>query len=112
GSDLNCGDHHGNTYSYLTQAVQEGLVEESDIDIALKRLMYARFKLGMFDDAKNVPFSKKPMTLVGAAEHLKLTEEAAQKSLVLLKNKQLLPLKGNEKIALIGPNANNTAILL
>ena len=112
GTDLNCGDHHGNTYSYLTQAVQEGLVEESDIDIALKRLMYARFKLGMFDDAKNVPFSKKPMTLVGAAEHLKLTEEAAQKSLVLLKNKQLLPLKGNEKIALIGPNANNTAILL
>jgi beta-glucosidase len=52
------------------------------------------------------------MTLVGSTEHLKLTEEAAQKSLVLLKNKQLLPLKGNEKIALIGPNANNTAILL
>ncbi|MBB1287634.1 glycoside hydrolase family 3 C-terminal domain-containing protein [Pseudoalteromonas sp. SR43-6] len=112
GTDLNCGDHHGNTYSYLTQAVQEGLVEENDIDIALKRLMYARFKLGMFDDANNVPFSKKPMTLVGSTEHLKLTEEAAQKSLVLLKNKQLLPLKGNEKIALIGPNANNTAILL
>jgi len=112
GTDLNCGDHHGNTYSYLTQAVQEGLVEENDIDIALKRLMYARFKLGMFDDANNVPFSKKPMTLVGSTEHLKLTVEAAQKSLVLLKNKQLLPLKGNEKIALIGPNANNTAILL
>ena len=112
GTDLNCGDHHGNTFSNLTQAVQEGLVEENDIDIALKRLMYARFKLGMFDDANNVPFSKKSMTLVGSAEHLKLTEEAAQKSLVLLKNKQLLPLKGNEKIALIGPNANNTAILL
>ncbi|MEL0653949.1 glycoside hydrolase family 3 C-terminal domain-containing protein [Pseudoalteromonas issachenkonii] len=112
GTDLNCGDHHGNTFSYLTQAVQEGLVEENDIDIALKRLMYARFKLGMFDDANNVLFSKKPMTLVGSAEHLKLTEEAAQKSLVLLKNKQLLPLKGNERIALIGPNANNTAILL
>ena len=53
--------------------------EENDIDIALKRLMYARFKLGMFDDANNVPFSKKPMTLVGSTEHLKLTEEAAQK---------------------------------
>ncbi len=112
GTDLNCGDHHGNTYSYLTQAVNEGLVKEKDIDKALKRLMYARFKLGMFDEASNVPFSNKPIELVGSKAHLELTEEAARKSLVLLKNEQLLPLKGSEKVAIIGPNADNPAILV
>ena len=35
GTDLNCGDHHGNTYSYLSQAVKEGLVEEKDVDVLL-----------------------------------------------------------------------------
>ena len=112
GTDLNCGDHHGNTYSYLSQAVKEGLVEEKDVDKALKRLMYARFKLGMFDNPENVPYSDTPIDIVGSNKHLALTQEAAQKSLVLLKNEQVLPLKGNEKIALIGPNADNEAILL
>ena len=112
GTDLNCGDHHGNTFSYLTEALERGLVTQDDIDKALKRLMYARFKLGMFDDAQNVPFSQKAIELVGSKEHLALTEEAARKSLVLLKNDSLLPLKGTEKIALIGPNANNNAILV
>lgn len=112
GTDLNCGDYHGNTYSYLIQAVKNKLITPNDIDTALRRLFYARFKLGMFDDPNNVPFSKKPIELVGSKAHLKLTEEAAKKSLVLLKNTQLLPLKGSEKIALIGPNANNLAILL
>ena len=112
GTDLNCGDYHGNTYSYLIQAVKNKLITPNDIDTALRRLLYARFKLGMFDDPNNVPFSKKPIELVGSKAHLKLTEEAAKKSLVLLKNTQLLPLKGTEKIALIGPNANNLAILL
>lgn len=112
GTDLNCGDHHGNTYSYLKEATKSGLVSEQDIDQALKRLMYARFKLGMFDDAKNVPFSNKSIDLVGSKAHLALAEEAARKSFVLLKNDNILPLKGSEKIALIGPNADNQAILL
>ena len=112
GTDLNCGDYHGNTYSYLIEAVKNKLITHNDIDTALRRLLHARFKLGMFDDDKNVPFSNKSIELVGSKAHLKLTEEAAKKSLVLLKNKQLLPLNGSEKIALIGPNANNLAILL
>jgi len=59
-----------------------------------------------------VPFAQIPLEVVGSAKHLALTKQAAQKSLVLLKNQQLLPLTGHEKIALIGPNANNPAILV
>ncbi|MFP3374295.1 glycoside hydrolase family 3 C-terminal domain-containing protein, partial [Pseudomonas sp. SIMBA_068] len=57
-------------------------------------------------------YSDTSIDVVGSNKHLALTQEAAQKSLVLLKNEQVLPLKGNEKIALIGPNADNEAILL
>lgn len=112
GTDLNCGDHHGNTFSYLVQAANQGLISESDIDSALTRLLTARFKLGMFDKPENVPFANISLDVVGSTEHLALTEQAAQKSLVLLKNQQLLPLKGNEKIALIGPNADSKEILV
>lgn len=112
GTDLNCGDHHGNTYSYLTEAVKKGLINEDDINIAVKRLFKARFKLGMFDKPEHVPFSNIPLSIVGSKKHLALTQEAAEKSLVLLKNNKLLPLKGNEKVALIGPNADNQTVLL
>jgi len=50
--------------------------------------------------------------VVGSEKHLKLSQEAAEKSLVLLKNTGILPLKNVKKIALIGPNANNFAILI
>ncbi|MGL1959372.1 MAG: glycoside hydrolase family 3 C-terminal domain-containing protein [Colwellia sp.] len=112
GTDLNCGDHHGNTFSYLVQAVEQGLVTEATIDKAVTRLMYARFKLGMFDDPNLVPFANIPLDVVGSKAHLALTQEAAEKSLVLLKNDKILPLNGKEKVALIGPNANNHAILV
>ncbi|MCL1112821.1 glycoside hydrolase family 3 C-terminal domain-containing protein [Shewanella basaltis] len=112
GTDLNCGDHHGNTFSFLTEAVKKGYVTEDDIDVAVKRLLFARVKLGMFDQSENVPFSNISKEAVGSQAHLALSQEAAEKSLVLLKNNALLPLKGDEKIALIGPNADNQTILV
>ncbi|ALM91669.1 MULTISPECIES: glycoside hydrolase family 3 C-terminal domain-containing protein [Alteromonas] len=112
GTDLNCGDHHGNTFSYLIEAVAEDLVEESDIDQALTRLLTARMKLGMFDNSSTHAYTKMPMSVVGSKNHLELAREAAEKSMVLLKNDGVLPLKRNSKIALIGPNADNPAILV
>jgi beta-glucosidase len=50
GTDLDCGW----TYSKLTDAVKRGLITEADIDVAVKRLMTARFKLGMFDPVERV----------------------------------------------------------
>ena len=82
GTDLNCGV----SYPYLVEAVKEGYIEESLIDTAVQRLMLARFKLGMFDKPRKVPFSKIPLEVVESREHVSLAHEAARKSMVLLEN--------------------------
>jgi beta-glucosidase len=112
GTDLNCEVGRNFIVSNLDSAINVGIVNESDINISVKRLYKARFMLGMFDPQDQVAFNKIPFAVVGSEEHLKLTQEAAEKSLVLLKNDGILPLKNVKKIALIGPNANNFAILI
>jgi beta-glucosidase len=110
GCDLNCGE----TYPYLIGAVKEGLITEKQIDVAVKRLMLARMKLGMFDPQEMVPFNHIPDSIVDCLAHRKLSGDAARQSLVLLKNeKNILPLNRNiNSIAVIGPNANEAEILL
>ncbi len=110
GTDLECGD----SYTKLLDAVQKGLIKENELDISLKRLMKARFQLGMFDPPSMVPFSKFKMDLVNSAKNQVLALESARKSIVLLKNeKNLLPLNKNIKsIAVIGPNADDEEVLL
>lgn len=110
GTDLNCG----NTYPALVNAVKNGLVAEDEIDILVTRLMLARMKLGMFDPEEMVPYTKIPYSVVESKEHQQQAYEAAQKSMVLLKNdNHLLPLKKDlKKVAVIGPNANNIDVLL
>ncbi len=106
GCDLNCGGY----YKFLNEALDKGLVAENDIDKAVKRLMLARFKMGLFDPEEEVPYTKIPFSIVGADEHNTLARKAAQESIVLLKNEdQLLPLRKEQvkKIAVIGPNADN-----
>ncbi len=112
GTDLNCGDHHGNTFAALKSAVAQGLVAESDINQAVKRLFLARFKLGMFDPTSEVPFSNISIDEVGSVKHLALALKTAEQSLVLLKNDSILPLKKGTSIALIGPNADNKTVLI
>jgi beta-glucosidase len=110
GTDLNCGV----TYDSLGVAVRQHLVSEALIDTAVKRLFRARFKLGMFDPDERVPYARIPITKNDSKEHQKLALEAAQKSIVLLKNEgNLLPLRNNiRKIAVIGPNADDVDLLL
>ncbi len=109
GTDLNCG----NSYQGLLEAVKVGLISESEIDISLKRLMKARFDLGMFDPDEMVPFSKIPINTIECEEHIKLAEETARGSIVLLKNfNNLLPLDKNIKtLAVIGPNADDIEVM-
>ena len=104
GCDLECGD----TYRYLKSAVQKGLLKESDIDVAVKRLFTARFKLGLFDPPEMVPYAQIPISENDTREHRELALKTAQESIVLLKNdNNFLPLKNNIKtIAVIGPNSN------
>lgn len=110
GTDLNCG----NSYPHLKEAYKRGIISEEDLDVAVKRLFTARFKLGMFDDEDEVPYAQFPYSVNASEEHADLALEAAQKSIVLLKNKDnTLPLsKEIKKLAVIGPNANNWEALL
>jgi len=117
GTDLECG----RTYPNLLQAVQQGLIKESELDISLRRLFKARFKLGMFDPPEIVPYSKIKMDVVDSKENQNLALKTARESIVLLKNvghpaiggeNNLLPLKKDIKtIAVIGPNADDVDVI-
>jgi beta-glucosidase len=110
GTDLECG----NVYLHLKEAVAQNLISENDIEIAVKRLFKARFKLGMFDPPEKVKFAQIPYSVVDSEEHKILALEAARKSIVLLKNKDnILPLKKEiGTLAIIGPNADQWLMLL
>ncbi len=110
GCDLNCGK----VYVYLTNAVEQNLIEEEEIDLAVKRLFMARFKLGMFDPNEIVKYANIPYDVVDSKENKALSLETAKKSMVLLKNENnTLPLsKDLKKVAVIGPNANQWLMLL
>lgn len=109
GVDLNCGE----TYHALPEALKRGLINEMDIDRAVKNIYRTRFKLGFFDAKEDNPYNAIPLSVVGSAEHKALALEAAVKSVVLLKNKQVLPLKKNMKrLYVMGPHATDVDVLL
>ena len=111
GTDLNCGSH----YKALLNAVKNGLLSEAELDISLRRLFLARFRLGMFDPDEKVSFSNIPFEMNVSLEHGQVALQAASKSIVLLKNSGgLLPLQAKKyrQIAVIGPNANYRDVLL
>ena len=94
---------------YIPKAVQMGILPMERLDDAVYRVMRDRFRLGEFDPADMVPYSKIPMSEICSPEHRKLSLLIAQKSIVLLKNKNnFLPLDRNKlkTIAVIGPHAN------
>jgi beta-glucosidase len=103
GCDLECG----NVYHNLGAAVERGLLTESDIDVALTRLMRARLRLGLFDPPERVPFAETPYGVNDAPAHTRLSRRVARESMVLLKNDGLLPLpKDLGTVAVVGPNAD------
>lgn len=109
GTDQNCG----NTYPYLVEAVKKGYITEAELDVSVKRVLLAMMKLGMFDEAKDVPYANIPYSVVESPENVALSLDAARKSIVLLKNDGLLPLsKDVKKVAVIGPNADDFDVLL
>jgi beta-glucosidase len=110
GCDLNCGSR----YAYLEGAVEQGFITEDEIDVSLKRVFTARFKLGMFDSPDEVPYAQIPMSVVNSPKHRALALQTAQESMVLLKNENnTLPLRKDVKsIAVLGPNANQLEVLL
>jgi beta-glucosidase len=110
GTDLTCGRE----YTSLTQALRDGLITEAEIDVAVKRLMLTRFRLGMFDPPEMVSYARIPFSENDSPAHRALALKAAHESIVLLKNAQnTLPLKKDVKtVAVIGPNADAPEVLL
>jgi beta-glucosidase len=106
GTDLECGS----SYANLAQAVRDGLIKESDIDVSITRLMTARFELGEMDAPELVEWNKIPYSVVDSKEHRALALKMAQESMVLLKNNGLLPLSNTKKVVVMGPNANDSVM--
>jgi beta-glucosidase len=110
GTDLECGS----AYRNLKEALEKNMITEKDIDVALKRLFVARFRLGMFDPEEMVKYASIPYSANDSEVNKTLAKETAQKSIVLLKNENnLLPLKKDiGTIAVIGPNSDQSFVLL
>jgi len=113
GCDLGC-EQGCMVFTEIPEAIKRGLITEAKVDRALGRTLATRFKLGMFDDPEDVPFTSISMEVVGSEEHRELAYRAATESVVLLKNKDnILPIKPTtRKIFLTGPTAASMEILL
>lgn len=107
GCDLNCG----NTYLNLLIALNEGLITEEDLRRACVKLMRTRVRLGMFD--KSTEYDNLNQSIVACDEHKQLSLECARRSIVLLKNKGILPLDRSKikTIGVIGPDADSRTAL-
>lgn len=109
GCDLCCGE----VYAHLGEAIEQGFVGESHLDLSVSRLMEARIRLGMFDPPERVAYASIPFDVVDCEPHRELSRVAARRSMVLLKNAgNMLPLpKELRAIAVVGPNADAREVM-
>lgn len=114
---LNAGvdmDMQGAVYQrFMKQSLSEGKVTQAQIDEACRRILRLKFDMGLFEDPyKYCNAAREKKTLL-SAENRAAAREVSRKSIVLLKNEQqALPLKKGQKIALIGPLADNKSELI
>ncbi|MEL6674872.1 MAG: glycoside hydrolase family 3 N-terminal domain-containing protein [Bacteroidota bacterium] len=109
GCNLNCGS----TYPELLKAIEEGLTSEEEVDKNLRMLLPTRFKLGLFDPHGSGPFDQIGPEVIASDAHLALSREAATKSVVLLKNEGVLPVRKDiGSLFVTGPTAAHAQALL
>lgn len=111
GTDVECSwDNYA--YTTLPEAVRRGLIEEKDIDQRLIRVLTGRFDLGEFDEQGNVPWAQIPSSVLNNEKHRRLALDMARQTMTLLQNNNnILPLSRSTTVAVIGPNANDKAML-
>ena len=108
GTDLECGK----VFMVLEEALQKGLIKEEVLDEHLRKTLYGRFELGMFDPADMIPWKDLAPEVISSESNHQLAIQAARESMVLLDNNGILPLaKSLKKIAVVGPNANDAGLL-
>lgn len=101
GMDTECGE----SFAYLPEAVERGLITEAEIDVNLRRLLLARFRLGEMDGVSL--WDHLPDDIVEGEEHKALALKMAYETMTLLQNNGVLPLKAESRIAVVGPNADD-----
>ena len=111
GTDVECG--FGYAYKSIPEAVRRGLITEQEVDKHVLRLLEGRFDLGEMDDPELVEWSRIPYSAMSSKEHAQTALDMARQSIVLLQNRSgVLPLQRNkERIAVIGPNADNAPMM-
>ncbi|MBQ4294779.1 MAG: glycoside hydrolase family 3 C-terminal domain-containing protein, partial [Prevotella sp.] len=111
GTDVECG--YGYAYKSIPDAVKKGLITEKEVDKHVIRLLEGRFDLGEMDKPELVEWAKIPYSAMSTKESANISLDMARQSIVLLQNNDgILPLKKNkEKIAVIGPNADNEPMM-
>lgn len=109
GVDVDLG---GDAYMNLCHAVRSGQIDEEVINTAVSRVLRMKFEMGLFEQPYVVP--QEAAKIVRSKEHIELARKVAQASVTLLKNENsILPLsKDLNKVAVIGPNADNSYNML
>ncbi|MGJ1317910.1 glycoside hydrolase family 3 N-terminal domain-containing protein [Sphingobacterium spiritivorum] len=104
-------DLGGNAYARLIEAVKQGEVQENSIDQAVSRILALKFEMGLFEKPfVDVKTAKKE---VKTESNIALSRQVARESIVLLENKNnILPLRKDVKITIVGPNADNVYNML
>ncbi|MBB6183164.1 beta-glucosidase BglX [Oleiagrimonas soli] len=107
-------DLHSGTYlKELPTLVRNGVVPEAVLDRAVRRVLEAKYRLGLFDDPYRYDDAARARRVTLSPAHRALARKAAAQSMVLLKNAHdLLPLKRDARIAVIGPLARDRATML
>lgn len=90
----------------LKKSVEEGKVSAAAIDAACRRILEAKYKLGLFDDPYKYCDVNRPKKQIFTKEHRDIARKTASESFVLLKNEGVLPLSKKGTIAVVGPLAN------
>jgi len=117
GMDNECADFFtkatdNSDYAKYLDAVKQNLLTETDIDVTLKRLFTARFRLGLFDPPELVKYAQTADAEIDSEAHRALALKTARESIVLLKNDGVLPLSPDvRKIAVLGPLAESVSVL-
>ncbi|WP_229072396.1 glycoside hydrolase family 3 N-terminal domain-containing protein [Actinoplanes sp. DH11] len=96
------------------EAVARGLLDDHDLDSAVRRILRLKFELGLFENPRT-PDADRQRAVIGSREHTELNLEVARRSLVLLRNDGVLPLDASaaaRRIAVLGPNADDVSAQL
>lgn len=107
-------DMQGAVYQqYLKKSLTEGKVTLAQIDEAVRRILRLKFDLGLFEDPFKFCDEKREKSTLLSPQNRAAARAVSRKSIVLLKNEaNALPLQSNQKIALIGPLADNKSELI